>query len=720
MSKDNPVRVVSPLGDDLLFRSMEWVDEISRLSVCNLDLLSLQEDIELDDLLGKDMTIEIDLPTEDTRYYHGYVSEMSQSGKEDEHFCYSLVLRPWLWFLTRTADCRIFQEMTVPDIIKEIFREAGFSDFEQTLSETYRTWEYCVQYRETDFNFVSRLMEQEGIYYYFKHENGKDVLVMGDSYSAHDAIPGYEKIPYYPPSENVVREEHIYNWSHSKSVRTGKYALTAYDFKNPRADLSVSSAISRAHEMADYEVFDYPGEYFDTGEGELYVKARIQELQALYERVRGETDAMGLYAGGLFSLTEFPRDDQNREYLICSTRQSVELADYESSDALGTSFSCSFGALSSKELFRPERRTPKPTVHGLQSAIVTGPSGEEIYTDEYGRVKVQFTWDRLGENDENSSCWMRVAQVWAGAEWGGMTIPRIGQEVLVNFIEGDPDRPIITGRVYNDVNMPPYELPANKTQSGIKSRSSKDGSAANFNEIRFEDMKGSEEMYIHAEKDQNIVVENDKGESVGNDNSESIGHDETIDVGNDRTKTVGNNQSETIGVDKTISVGSNHKETIGANKNLEVGANHTESIGSNMTINVASNLTETVAINYAETVGAAMELTVGAAMTETVAADKSQTIGKNKSETIGSDLSIDVGKNKSVNVGDSGAFAFGKKLTIDAGDEITIATGKAKIVMKKDGTINIMGKDISIKGSGAINVKASKDIVMKGKKILEN
>lgn len=713
MSNGQPVRVKSPLGDDLLFSSLDLSEELGRMFRCELELLSPREDVELDDVLGEGMTLEIDLPNGDTRYFHGWVGEMAQTGRFGDYATYTAVLHPWLWFLTRTADCKIFQGTTVPDIITSVLDDNGFTDVKDLLTGEYRVWEYCVQYRETDFSFLSRLMEQEGIYYFFEHEDGKDWLVLADAPSCHSPIPGYERVPYFPPSDNVVREEHVYDWRLSRSVRPGSYGLSAFDFRKPRADLEVYKSIKRAHSRSGYEVFDYPGEYYVKGEGEAYVGARIEELQTQYERVQGETDAMGLYPGGLFELEGYPRDDQNREYLIVATHHSLSLGDYASGTrGEGMNYSCAFEALESQSPFRAERITPKPFVQGPQTAIVSGPSGEEIHTDDYGRVKVQFRWDRYGKSDESSSCWIRVAQVWAGTKWGGMMIPRIGQEVIVDFIEGDPDRPIITGRVYNNDNMPPYVLPDNKTQSGIKSRSSKGGGGDNFNEIRFEDKSGEEEMYIHAEKDQTIMVENDKSETVGHDNTESVGNDENIEVGNDRNKTVGNNQTESIGVDKTIDVGSNHTESIGSNKQLSVGSNHTESIASNMTINVGSNLTETVAINYAETVGAAMELTVGAAMTETVGADKTQTIGKNKSESIGDSLAMQIGKDQSVDVG--------KTLTINAGDQITIKTGKATIMMKKDGTISIQGKDITVKGSGAVNMKANKDIVMKGKKILEN
>jgi type VI secretion system secreted protein VgrG len=733
------IGVTSPLGDDvLLFRRMTARESLGRLFEIELELLSSVEDVKIEDVLGQNMTVRLEIQDGSDRYLNGFCSEFSQSGRLGRYAVYQAILRPWLWFLTRTADCRIFQEVTVPDIIKEVFREHGFSDFEESLSNSYRTWEYCVQYRETDFNFVSRLMEQEGIYYFFKHEDGKHMLVLADSYSAHDLIPAYEKVPYYPPSENVEREEDcITDWYLRKTVKTGNYVLESFDFKKPKAELVANSSISRKHARADFEMFDYPGEYVQKSDGDQYVRARLEELQAEHERVQGEADTRGFAAGGLFELVNYSREDQNREYLLVSVTHTATVSDYESgTGGADSEYSCSFEAQESKTPFRTPRTTRKPFVQGPQTAIVVGPSGEEIHTDEYGRVKVQFHWDRYGKADENASCWVRVSQVWAGKQWGAMHIPRMGHEVIVDFLEGDPDQPIVTGRVYNADNMPPYGLPDNKTQSGLKSRSSKEGTPDNFNEIRFEDKKGGEEMYIHAEKNQTIVVENDKSESVGHDNTESIGNDETIEVGNNRAKTVGVNQSEAIGSNKTIDVGANHSETIGANKTLSVGANHTESIGANMTIDVGANKTETVAINTAETIGVAKELSigaayqvsVGAAMSETIGASKTENIGAGKSVSVGSDSSEQIGSNQTVAAGKDIGVTSGKKMSFTAGDdfavsgakkglisiadELTIQCGKAVIQMKKNGDILIDGKKIDVKGSG--------DIVMKGKKILQN
>lgn len=736
--RNREIELITPLGPDvLLLRDFTITEDLGRMFTIKLELDST-EYIRFEDILGKNVTIRLNtMQGEGIRLFNGYVSSFSQAADQGRFSIYQATVHPWLWFLTRTSDCRIFQHKTVPDIIKQVFNELGYTDVEDKLSLTYREWEYCVQYRETDFNFVSRLMEQEGIYYYFAHEDGKHTLVLADSYSSHEAIPTYAEIPYYPPVEVVeLDRERIYGWLLSKRIQPGVYALNEYDFIRPKMDQNVNSSIPREHSESNYELYDYPGEYVEPSDGSHYAQLRIEELQAQYEQARGESNVRGMLCGGLFTLNNHPREDQNQEYLVVSVSQSIRLESFESGGGSGTNYSNSFFCIPSHTPFHATRTTPKPIVQGPQTAVVVGPSGEEIYTDEHGRVKLQFHWDRYGQSDENSSCWVRVSQLWAGKTWGGIHIPRIGQEVIVEFLEGDPDRPIVTGRVYNGDQTPPYELPANKTQSGIKSRSSKGGSGANFNEIRFEDKKGEEEVYIHAEKNQNNVVENDETTSVGHDRSEDVGNDETIHIGNNRTETVDVDESITIGNNRTEQVGANETIAIGIDRTETVGSNETISIGSNRTVTIGSNKTETVAVNKAETIGAAKELTigavyavsVGAAMTESVGASKSQQVGASKSTSVGGDVSEDYGASQSVSVskdlsesiGQNQTTKVGKNLVIDAGDSVTIKTGKASITMKKDGTIQIQGKDITIKGSGKINVKASSNIVMKGQKILQN
>lgn len=712
------IEVGSPLGEDvLLFRRMTAVERIGQMFEYHLDLLSPDDAIALGDILGQNVTVRLDLPEGDPRFFNGFVSRFTQLGRHGNHNAYQATLRPWLWFLTRTSDCRIYQEMSVPDIVKDVFRENGFTDIRDDLTHSYRTWKYLVQYRETDFNFISRLLEQEGIYYYFIHENGKHTLVLTDG--THETIPGYEEVPFFPPDEHDRRErDHIHDLKLQRDLQPGSYVHRDYCFQKPSANLEVMRSNPQESAYSEGEMYDYPGEYHEPGDGEHYVQVRLEELHAQFEHVRCEGNVRGLSTGFLFSLTEFPRDDQNREYLVTSAVYEVQSNAYETGGDQEQHFSMSFTAMDSKVQFRPPRITPKPIVQGPQTAKVVGPGGEEIYTDEHGRVKVQFHWDRYGTYDENSSCWLRCSTTWAGKGWGQLSIPRIDQEVIVSFLEGDPDRPMITGRVYNSEQTPPHGMPGGKNLSGMKSNSTKGGGG--YNEYVFDDTKGNELIREHGQFDKDSTIENDLREHVLNDRSRDVSNNETIQIGNDR--------SETVGHDETLTVANNRTETVGVDETLTVGSNRTRTVGSNETVTVAMMRMHTVGINETIAIGAAQQIGVGglqsieigAAQDISVGLAQSIDVGMNQSISVGKDQTTEVGKNRNTDVGENDNLKVGKDVVIDAGDSITLKTGKAKLIMKKDGTIQLEGKDITVKGSGKITAKASKDMILKGKKILQN
>ena len=717
------VVAVTPEADvgPFLFHRLTGREELGRLFHYDVELLSENADVALQDLLGKGMTVNLGLEMGGTRHFHGLVAHAAYTGSDGIYSRYEVALVPWLWFLGRRQDCRIFQQLSVPDIVKSVFDGWPIADFELKLDESYAIRDYCVQYRESDLDFVGRLLEDEGIYFFHRHRAGAHTLVLADGEGAHEPGPGCARIPFFAPDVPARRErDHVFAWRSSADVRAGTSTLRDFDFEKPRADLTGSSADPKPHALATAEVYDYPGGYHELELGDRRARLRLEALQADQARAQGEATTGGLGCGNRFTLERHPRQDQNRAYLVVAAGYELQSEAYRSATAGGQDelYRMRFEALDLTVPFRPARATPRPRVGGPQTATVTGPAGEEIYTDKYGRVKVQFHWDRLGKRNQDSSCWVRVSQLWAGASWGGIHVPRIGQEVIVDFLEGDPDQPIVTGRVYNALAMPPYGLPANATQSGIKSNSSKGGGGSN--ELRFEDKKGAEEVWLHAQKDENIVVENDK--------TEKVGHDETIGIGHDRTETVGHDESMAVGNDRT----------------RQVGVNEAVTIGSNQTVTVGASRTDTVAVNEARTVGAAQQQTVGAARNVSVGAaqaheiglsdgwrigvDRSVSIGKNDSLEVGGDRSADIGKNDTLHVGsdrsakiDKGdSLSVGKTLSIDAGDQITITTGSASITMQKDGTITIKGKDITIDGSGKINVKASGNITMKGQKILQN
>ena len=555
------VSVTTPLGTDtMVFYRVKGHEALSRLFEYEVDLLVEDKTLvhggfPVEKVLGQGMTIDVTLPNGGHRYLHGLVSQFRHHGTEGESFLFRATLRPWLWFLTRTSDCRIFQDLSVPDIIKKVFKDNGFSDFKLDLTKTYKPRTYCVQYRETDFNFVSRLMECEGIFYFFKHEQSKHTLIIADSASAYQTINDYDSILYFPPENKERRKhDHIFQWHKTHEVQSGTYILNDYDFEKPQSNLIAKTTQIEQHSHSEGEQYDYPGGYTETTIGEPYSTVRLDELKTNYEVIEGKGNALGLTAGMLFSLKNYYVQPDNTKHIITSVDFLIQANQYRTDIGGETYYEFDFKAIPSTQTFRPPRLTPVPFVQGPQTAMVVGKNGEDIWTDRYGRIKVQFHWDRLGKKDENSSCWLRVATPLAGKQWGFIALPRIGHEVVVSFLEGNPDQPLITGSVYNNNQMPPYSLPANQTQSGIKTRSSKEGTAENFNEIRFEDKKGSEELYVHAEKDFNCVIENNETRKIGLDKKDK--GNQTIEIQNDRTVTLkeGNDKLDILKGDRTTNI----------------------------------------------------------------------------------------------------------------------------------------------------------------------
>jgi type VI secretion system secreted protein VgrG len=560
------ISIDSPLGKDvLLLQGFTGHEGISRLFTFDLDLLSEDPSIPFEKIVGQRVTITVVLGGGSKRYINGFISRFAQSWREARFTHYRAEMVPWLWFLTRTADCRIFQNMTVPDIILKIFTDLGFSDFKNSLQGRFEPREYCVQYRETDFNFVSRLMEQYGIFYFFAHEKDKHTLVLANSPNVHQSCPGQAKLRVEYTTGTLEEQDVITNWQIEEELRPGKYALTDYNFEIPSTNLAVNvvSTVSMGGHNK-YEIYDYPGEYLKKRQGEDLLKIRIEEEEAPHLVVSGASTCRAFTSGYRFDLLDHYRRDMNRSYVLTAIQH---IASMEESYATGAgsgaegSYSNHFSCIPYTVPYRPPRITPKPVVQGPQTAVVVGKAGEEIWTDKYGRVKVQFHWDREGKRDENSSCWVRVAQNWAGKRWGVIFIPRIGQEVIVEFLEGDPDQPIITGRVYNAEVMTPYELPREQTKSTIKSNSSKGGGG--FNEVRFEDAKGKEQLFIHAERDMDIRVKNDRREWIGKDRH-------LIVKGNLRTL---------VEADKHGHVKGNHLEKIDGAMSLQVGGKKSEKVG---------------------------------------------------------------------------------------------------------------------------------------------
>jgi type VI secretion system secreted protein VgrG len=657
--------VTTPLAAGVIaLERMDGHETLGQPFSYDLSLVSTDPNIDLSALLGEPMTVHMKLPTGGTRHFNGIVTRASHLDEEAGYFRYAVTLEPWLALLDFQSDCRIFQDMSIPQILKEVFLRANFSDVKDSLEAgAYPELEYVVQYRESDFSFVSRLMEHAGIYYFFKHDETKHTLVLADSQSAHDTVDEYDEVTYLSQQETGRGEtEHLSSWTVQQRIRSGSFASTDFDFKAPRTALLSALNQPQSYAHADTELFDYPGGYLKKPDGDSSVKKRLQERQWEHEIVQAAGDVRGIGSGDLFTLTDHPRADQNQEYLVVSATYAIHVGDYESGGAGGQEFHVGLSLLDSKVPFRPAIRLRRHRVEGPQTAIVVGPSGDEIHTDNYGRVRVQFHWDRYGMSDERSSCWVRVAQLWAGSGWGGIHIPRVGQEVIVDFLEGDPDRPIITGRVYNADNMPPYALPANKTQSGIKSRSTQGGAPSNFNEIRFEDKKGSEELHIQAEKDQTTHVK----------------HNQSISVDADRSISVGGNESTSVTGTRTETITKKHTETIHGGREANVDQ------GDKLTVN-GSDKTDTIHGKYDITADTEFQVTQGSNTVLVKDAVDVSSVGEIHLHNAKSSVDLKDGV-----------------LTISSATQIVLECGTAKLILKNDGTITIDGsQEVKATGGGS-------------------
>jgi type VI secretion system secreted protein VgrG len=650
LTQDNRfLSISSPLGkDEMLLTSFEGTESLSGLFEFQIEVLSKNHSIAPQDIIARPVMVTINNKLQ--RSFNGYISEFVYGEvKADNLRSYRLTLVPWLWFLKKTSNHRIFQNKSSKEIINQIFQERGFTDYDYRASGNPAKREYCVQYQESDFDFISRLLEEDGVTYYFEQNNGTHKLHIVDAQNAYQLCEETD-LAY---SKGNQPNTQINHWVHCYEFRKGQWSLNDYDFEVPtKSQLKTTASTSKFANVKNYEHYEY-GPYYDfAGINEL-TKKRIEAEEAPMDIVEATSDCSSFYAGGKFNLKKHAVKQEQGEYIITSIRHSARDGSYLSGHDSDSKYTNDFTCIPEAVHFRPPLCRKKPSMQGPQSATVVGPKGEEIYIDKYGRIKVQFHWDREGERNENSSCFIRVMQPWAGAGWGASFIPRIGMEVVVNFFNGDPDRPIVTGAVYNGDNKPPFE---SKTQSGIRTRSTKGGGSGTFNEFRFDDSKDSEQIYIHAEKDFDSKVENNQSLTIDVDRTKTIGNNENSSIGKDRNKTVGENQTESVGNNKTIDVGNSHSETIGKDKSIDVGDSHSESIANNMTISVGDSLSESV----------------------------------------------------------------GKIINIDAGDQIVLTTGSASITMKSNGDIAIKGNNISLQGSGKINVKASGDVILKGSKVSTN
>jgi type VI secretion system secreted protein VgrG len=537
---NRPIRISTSLGADvLLLANFAGREAMSEPFEFKVQLYSQNRSIDANSVLRKPATVSIQISDTDSRYFNGVFRDFGQGGFDEKSglYAYEGTIVPAIWFLSLGWNCKIFQNMSVPDIVEQTLKANGISAYKLSLTNSYSPRDYCVQYRESYLNFISRLLEEEGISYYFVHADGQHTLTIVDrTSSAAECIENQVSYSASSP-EGVVADSSVWSLNRTDQVYTPKVALTDYNFETPSMNLlSSSQTINKT--SGQEEKFDYPGGFGVQDEGTRYGNLRIEEFETFALVVKGDSNCASFTSGLQFTLADYYRQDTNQAYLLTSVHHEISAPNFVGGQGDDLSYQNHFEAIPLNVVLRPLRQTRKPLVVGSQTAVVVGPSGEEIYVDKYGRIKVQFFWDRDGQKNEKSSCWVRVSQVWAGKNWGWMTIPRIGQEVIVDFLEGDPDKPLIVGRIYNAEQMPPYTLPDNSTQSGIRSRSSKGGGTANYNEICFDDKMGSETLSIHAEKDMFTEVEND--------DSQSVEHDRTISVKGKHTETITGDTTITI------------------------------------------------------------------------------------------------------------------------------------------------------------------------------
>lgn len=696
----------------LLVNRIDACEALSRPFEFTLELLSDDPRIALKDLQGKMMCVELVRLDGSMRYFTGRVFGFGLKTVDGGVSYYQAQLGPWYEYLSMRKDNYLFHYTTMYDQTASIFADYGaLSDWEWRVQGATDLFTDCCQFDESDRNFLERRWVAAGIFYWFEHTAAGHTLVLSDDSTAAPPIDGSPEIAFQRHA-GAIQEDGLDEWSPGRQIVTGSVALSSFDFKAPHPAMASLPTLNQQGDVPNIESYEYTGARgFKSGDGRALAQLRMEEIEAAGKQFVGKGNCRSVMPGrwfrltGHFDVSETGDDAQAREFLITEVVHSAS-NNYHIRDSSESHYDNQLASIRKIIPFRPGRGrgSVETKIHGIQTATVVGPVGEEIHTDEYGRVRVQFHWDRVGTNDEKSSAWIRVATPWAGSNFGMTSIPRIGTEVLVQFLDGNPNRPIITGMVPNANTMPPWTLPANQTQSGILTRSSPNGSYDNANALRFEDKKGAEQLWLHAEKDQLTEVEHDEDKWVGNDRRKTVDRDETTLVKRDRTETVDrdetitihNNRAERVDHNETISIGDNRSEDVGINETITIGANRSKTVGQNETVLIEMNKMETIAMASVQNVGLA------------------------RMDNVGLGYDLNVGLIMATLVGTDKISKVGNTYSITAGDELNITVGKASLVMKKDGSIIINGHTFHLGTSGEQVFKADADITLKGQKILEN
>lgn len=654
----NRITVQLPV-EGLLFWKLSGREAMSESFALNLTLLGTDARIDRSKLLGQAVTVT--LPTQSlqgARYLNGKVTREAVSTTElsgTRYAVYQLTVEPDLWPMKRDRNLRIFQSQTVPQIVKTLLGESQVN-VEDKLTGSYRVWDYCVQYQESSLDFISRLMELEGIGYHFQHAADRHTLVLSDAATQYQPFSGYEVIPYHQtPSGGSTSEEGIGQWALEDSVTPGIYSLDDYDFRKPNAWLYQAQQNPASPQPGSIDVYDWPGRFVEHGHGESYARIRQERWQVEHQQLHGTGTAMGIAPGSRFTLSNAPFFSDNGEYLTTAAEYYFEENRYASGSDGETIHRTDFTVIPASVVYRPAQVTAWPRTYGPQTAKVVGPQGESIWTDRYGRVKVKFHWDRMAKGDDTCSCWVRVSSAWAGQGFGGVQIPRVGDEVVIDFINGDPDRPIVTGRVYNEASMPPWALPAAATQMGFMTRS-KDGHQDNASYLFFEDKAGNEAVEMHSEKDMKISVENDKTVNVDGNRTTTILKQQKDDVTGDGTFYYRSKRTTTVDKAESTTFNDGQTETIKNGRQLDItSGGDAVTVKGGRTTDIDGTELHHVTNKLTEIYDSGQETTI---------------VSGGRVETIGGGIKVEV---------QSGTWTQNVKgaITISSPDEINIISGKA-------------------------------------------
>ncbi|GGC23007.1 type VI secretion system Vgr family protein [Pseudoduganella buxea] len=650
-----------------------------------VEIISDDANIALKDVQGKLVTVELVREDRSLRYFSGYVFEFRRDGSDGGLVYYDMVLLPWLAYLRLRRDNYIFHDKDIADQTHEIFADYPVRDCEMRIAAGGPVITFACQYGESDYNYLHRRWEQLGWYYWYEHRADGHTLVLSDDSTLAPPIDGMRSDIPFQSEAGANEDDGLFHWTPQRQLMPSSVGLSSFDFKKPRPASIELPTINEQGAVLPIESYEYAGAYgfSNNADGDRQIRLRLEELEAAGKSFEGHGNDRTAQPGRKFTLSGH-FDEVNAsdlDFLILEVHHMAN-NNYQDADAASSRYTNRLVCSRIRVPWRPGRghNSTEPKIYGLQTAIVTGPDGEEIWTDEYGRVRVQFHWDRAGRGDDRSSAWLRAATPWAGANFGMTSIPRVGSEVIVQFLDGNPDRPLITGMVPNAVTMPPWPLPENKTQSGILSRSTPGGTYENANALRFEDKKGAEQLWLHAEKDQLTEVEHDEDKWVGNDRRKTVDRDETNHIKRDRTETVERHEKITVGENRTEDVGNNESISIGKNRTEDVGADENVTIGGSRHVLIGQVKTETVGLAKIVSIGGAYQTTVGAAMNTSVALMQSEQVGLSKS------------------------VAVGQKISFTAGEEVSIEVGESKLVMRSDGRIEISGKEIIIRGSKKVEL----------------